>query len=202
MSRRLILENRNLRRVVTHTTRKPRLGERSGKDYIFLDEPDFKKGITLGRYAEWAKVHGRYYGVPLDGLEAVLKRGGIPVLVIDVQGAAAIKRKFPSAVLVFLLPPDWDSLEKRLSSRGDNTEDMAGRLATARREIARIGRYDYLVINDKIFRAVKDLEGIIRAETLRTGRKWPSLRPAWIYHPLSRRGKGRGRRIKQSKSAE
>ena len=167
----LLKKDKNLKRVVTATTRKPRIGEVNKRDYHFWSEDKFKKAIDKKLMAEWAKVHSFYYGVPKAELDSTVKKGKIPVLVIDVQGAKTIKKLYPSAVLIFLMPPSLKELKKRLLSRKDNSKDTTKRLKTAKSEIKKLPMYDYLVINNKVKNAAEDIKTIITAERLKTARQ-------------------------------
>ncbi|WP_424244280.1 guanylate kinase [Elusimicrobium posterum] len=160
----LLKRNKNVLRVVTATTRAPRKGERNGKDYHFWDAEQFEKAIKNKQMAEWAKVHTDYYGVPKAGFDSILKKGLIPVLVIDVQGAKTVKKHFKDAVSIFIMPPSWAELKKRLLARNDNTKNIALRLKTAKTEALQIKNYDYVIINAELEKAIADLQSIVTAE--------------------------------------
>ena len=122
-------------------------------------------------FAEWAKVHGCWCGTPRAPLERTVRRGRDVLLDIDVQGARKIKRQYPGAVAIFVLPPSWRELRQRLASRGtDRRETIQRRLENGRREIRELMRYDYVVINRELRRAVKSLRAIVSAERLRVSR--------------------------------
>lgn len=161
--------------MVTATSRPPRPGEKDGRDYHFWSEDRFKKSIKKGLLAEWALVHGRYYGTPKASLDGEVKKGRTPILVIDVQGARSIRKTYPDAVTVFVLPPSWTVLKKRLLARND-TKDIEVRLKTAESEIPAVREYDYVVINDDLEISVADLNAIIRAERLRRERQLARLK--------------------------
>lgn len=167
---RLLKKDKTISRVVTATTRAPRDGEKDGKDYHFWTEAQFLRAVKKGQMLEWAKVHAHYYGIPKTSVNAVLKRGLCPVLVIDVQGAKTVSAQYPQAVKIFILPPSLRVLRERIAARKDNTQDVALRLKTAQKEIKEIGRYDYAVMNDELKNAVADAACIIRAERLKTAR--------------------------------
>ncbi len=157
---------------VSHTTRPPRPGERDGVDYHFVDPGTFRAMVHRGEFAEWAEVHGHLYGTSLASLRAETEQGRDVILDIDVQGALQIARTVPSAVLVFVLPPSWEELRRRLEGRGqDPPEAIERRLRNARNELAQAGRYHYLVVNDDRERCASELEAIVRAERCRTGRR-------------------------------
>ncbi|MCX5790977.1 MAG: guanylate kinase [Elusimicrobia bacterium] len=155
---------------VTCTTRPRRTGEVDGKDYFFVTVEKFGKLRKEGKLLEWAKVHGNYYGTPVSSVADALKAGRIPVMTIDVKGARSVKKVFPAAVTVFLLPPDLKTLVQRLRGRGEAPENVAVRLETARAEIKVAAWFDYLVINDRLKEAVLEVAAIADLETRRTGR--------------------------------
>lgn len=150
---------------ISCTTRKPRRGEKNGREYFFVTEAKFKKMIKGREFAEWALVHGSYYGTPKSYLEKTVRSGKDILLDIDVVGAFNIKRHFPAAVMIFIVPPSFRELERRLKRRGQDTpENIRLRLANAKKELKLRNKYEYIVVNDEIPEAVKDLESIIRAE--------------------------------------
>ena len=155
---------------VTCTTRPRRPGETDGKDYYFVTPAGFLKLRREHKLLEWAKVHGNYYGTPVKFVTEALKKGRIPVMTIDVKGARSVRRIFPDAVTVFLLPPDLKTLKSRLRGRGERPENMKVRLETARAEIKDAHRFDYLVVNDKLKNAVRDVAAIAELEKLRMRR--------------------------------
>ncbi len=162
---------------VSATTRKPRRGEVEGKDYFFVSESEFKDKIKRGELAEWALVYGHYYGTPKDFLERNLAKGKNVILDIDVRGAMKLKKEYPQAVFIFLAPPSFSELERRLKGRGrDNEATIRKRLTNARWEIGRIGSYDYLVINDRLVDALKQLKNIVMAEKNRVKRSEEKIR--------------------------
>jgi guanylate kinase len=147
-----------LKRCVTATTRPPRGGERNGRDYWFMSEAEFKRRVAEGGFFEYAQVHGNYYGTPAREVEAALKLGKCLVLVIDVQGGAAVKGRRKDSVLVFLAPPSMAELKRRLATRGtDSPSAMRRRLREAARECAAGLHYDYLLINDDLDETVEAL---------------------------------------------
>lgn len=155
----------DLRYSVSVTTRSPRKGEREGIDYYFVSENEFEKMIKENKFAEWALVHGDYKGTPLDFLKDKLQKGEDVLLEIDVQGAMQVKKKFREGVFIFIAPPSWKDLEKRLRERSTEAEqDLEERLKDARNEIRYMRNYNYLVVNDDIKVAIKKLESIIIAE--------------------------------------
>lgn len=172
--RKLLARRKDLKYSVSCTTRGPRPGEKDGKHYFFLSREDFKKKIRRNELLEWAMVHDEYYGTPRHFIEEQTKRGAHVIMAIDVQGAMSIRRKHPSAILVFVLPPSMDALKARLAGRRDATEVVAKRLANSRGELAAAKDYDYVVVNDDLEMAVNQISCILTAETLKTSRLDPS----------------------------
>ncbi len=152
---------------VSYTTRKPRPGEVNGVDYHFVDEPEFLKIMNEGDFLESAEVHGARYGTSQKRVEAVLQTGDDLVLEIDWQGAAQVRKLYPEAVSIFVLPPSMQALEERLRGRGqDSSEVIARRLAAAQQEMSHVAEFDYVTINDKFESALEDLRAIVRAQRL------------------------------------
>jgi guanylate kinase len=147
-----------------------------GKDYYFVTAEQFKRLRRDGKLLEWALVHGNYYGTPVKSAVDVLEKGRIPVMTIDVKGARSVKRIFPGAVTVFLLPPDLKTLVQRLRGRGEAPENVAVRLETARSEIKVASTFDYLVINDKLAETVREIAAIAELETRKIGRNLDKVR--------------------------
>ncbi len=137
-------------------------------DYWFLSRPAFERRLKRGEFYEHAEVHGNLYGTPRREVEKSLKAGQSLVLVIDVQGAAQVRRRKPDAVTVFLLPPSWSALKRRLAGRGTEPPAvLSRRLADADGELARAEEYQYWVVNDRLERAVEQAAAIAVAESLR-----------------------------------
>ena len=156
---------------VSCTTRPRRGGEVNGRDYRFISEREFAAMKAAGAFAEWAKVHGNDYGTPRKPLDYSVQSGRDILLDIDVQGARQIKRIYPEAVSIFLLPPSLKELKRRLASRGtDRREIIQRRLANARGEIGEILHYDYYVENRDVTEAVKVLSAIVAAERAKISR--------------------------------
>jgi guanylate kinase len=156
---------------ISVTTRQPRVGEVHGRDYFFATEDEFKKMRKENALLEHAAYVGNYYGTPRTYVEEQIEQGKIVVLEIDVYGALQVKEKFPSAVLIFLIPPSLPELSARLNKRG--TEDavtIEARLKKALEELPLIDRYNYLVINDDIPEAVHKIDSIVAAERLKPAR--------------------------------
>lgn len=166
----LLRGNKTLSRVVTATTRAPRKGEKNGRDYHFWTEKQFLSAIKKGHMLEWAHVHTSYYGIPKSSVEGLIKKGIFPVLVIDVQGAKTVSKKYPQAVKIFIVPPSLSVLKERIKARNDNTQDIALRLRTAKAELKEMPHYDYAVLNQELKTAVADTRSIIRTEQLKMKR--------------------------------
>jgi guanylate kinase len=157
---------------VSFTTRTPRGAEQNGKDYHFVDVKTFQEMIDRNEFIEWAEVFGNFYGSSRHTVDEAQSSQGIAVYDIDVQGGNSIKRKFPDAVLIFILPPSMEELERRLRARATDSDDVIRRrLLSARAEIERGAQsYDYLIINDKLDAALEQLKSIVTAERARRGR--------------------------------
>lgn len=168
---RLVAADPLIHRSISTTTRAPRPGEKEGTDYFFVDRPRFDELKQNNELIEWAEVHGQLYGTRQTYVEEHLAAGFDVLLNIDIQGGDRVKRMFPGAVMVFILPPSFADLEQRLRGRGDlAATDFTVRLAAARVEIGASARYDYLVVNDDLARAGKDLQAIVIAERCRRER--------------------------------
>lgn len=165
LCRKLISDFPNVCYSVSLTTRVPRRGEVQGKDYFFVSQNEFKQKIKSGELAEWALVHGHYYGTPKNFLKKNLVKGKDIILDIDVRGAMKLKKRYPQGVFIFLAPPSFSELERRIKGRRSNNEaTIKKRLTNARWEMGRIGSYDYLVINDRLVDAFTQVKSIILAE--------------------------------------
>ncbi|MGA0611965.1 guanylate kinase [Caldimonas sp. KR1-144] len=157
---------------VSHTTRPPRGQEVDGREYHFVAEPVFRDMIAKGAFFEWAEVHGNLYGTSRLAIEKRLQDGEDVVLEIDWQGALQIKKLFPNATLIFILPPSWDELLQRLHRRGEDApEVIETRMANAREEVAQARHFDYVVINAVFETALFDLKAIVHAQRLKYGRQ-------------------------------
>jgi guanylate kinase len=156
---------------VSATTRKPREGEVDGVNYRFVSRESFEALIENGDMLEYAEYCGHYYGTPMKPVMDTLNGGGHVLLEIEVKGAMAVREKYPGAVLIFILPPSLEELERRLLKRGQDTEEsMTQRLAAAVMEMKFAGKYDYLIVNDELETAVEDFRSVIRAEELKAAR--------------------------------
>jgi len=153
---------------ISATTRPPRSGEVDGVHYYFLKKDIFKEMIEDDQLLEWAEVYGNYYGTPRRFVQEELDQGNDVILEIDIQGALQVKEKFPEAVLIFIAPPSKSELELRLiSRRTDSWEEIQKRLGCTIGEMKLASRYDYIVINDEVMRAVEKVLAILTAERSR-----------------------------------
>ena len=164
----MLLENDSgIRLSISYTTRSPRVGEADGREYHFVSVPEFLAKIESGDFLEWAEVHGNYYGTSKSWIEAEMESGRDVLLEIDWQGAQQVRKLFPAAIGVFILPPSLDELKRRLAGRGtDAAEIIARRLAAARDEMRHMGEFDYVIINDDLQQALVDLLSVVRASRL------------------------------------
>ena len=154
---------------VSFTTRSPRPGEEDGVNYNFVDHAEFERMISAGELLEFAEYVGNYYGTSMRVIQDKLNQGVDVLLDIEVQGAATVSAKCPEAVLIFIIPPSFEELSRRLHGRNtDNEEVIEGRLRQAREEYKEIKRYDYLVVNEKVQEAVDEIKAILLAEDCRT----------------------------------
>ena len=171
LCKRLLQNSPSFTCSVSFTTRHPRKNEIEGVDYYFVSPTEFQKMIEDRKFVEWAKVHEQLYGTSANLLNKAIEAEKDVVLEVDVKGGTQIKKNYPQAVLIFLLPPSWQELEKRLKSRRtEDYERVKERIIQAKKEIEYAPYYDYLIINDDINRALDDLTAIIRAERCRMNR--------------------------------
>lgn len=156
----------DLEKVVTATTRPPRTGERDGVNYWFLTAEEFDRRIREGEFLEWALVHGNRYGTPAPAVIEKLAQGISLVLAIDIQGAKSIRDEMREAVTIFIAPPSFKELEKRLRGRSTECEEeIDARIKAAEGEMAQMDRYDYAVVNTDLEQAAEELSQIIKAHT-------------------------------------
>lgn len=149
---------------VSATTRRPRPGEVDGEDYYFVSDEEFDRLVEEGELLEWAEVHGNRYGTLKSAVEAKLAEGTDVVLEIDPQGALQVRQVVPDAVLVFIVAPSMEELERRIRQRGAETdEQVRTRLKTAERELSLVGTYDHVIENDDVARAADQLVAIIES---------------------------------------
>ena len=167
-----LLELPNMMLSVSATTRPPRQSESSGKWYEFVSAEEFQRMIDAGEFLEYACVFGKHnYGTPKKWLDEAKRTGKNLVLEIDVQGAEQVKHKLPGAISIFVYPPSRESLEERLRARGENSEeDLQRRLERAKQEMLRYDDYDYVVVNDDLERAGREVQDIARAARGRSAR--------------------------------
>ena len=153
---------------VSYTTRAARAGEVSGRHYHFVDVATFRALRDKGEFLEWAEVHSNYYGTSKVWLEEQMRSGKDILLEIDWQGAQQVRKVFPKAVGVFILPPSLDELERRLRGRGTDSEEViARRVLGARGEMRHVAEFDYVIINEDLPAALEDLVAVVRASRLR-----------------------------------
>ena len=163
--RALVADNPNIKVSISFTTRQPRVGEKDGEDYFFLDEINFKKMIENDEFLETAKCHGALYGTSKLTVKEALEKGEDIILEIDYQGAFSVKKLFPESISIFIIPPSIDALEDRLNNRGqDSKEDIKLRIAGARNEMSHLEKFDYVTINDDFEKALFELKAIIQSK--------------------------------------
>ena len=165
----LLSEREDIHFSVSFTTRQPRVGEAHGVNYNFVSHTEFERMIANDELLEYAEYVHNYYGTSLKVIEEKLEAGIDVLLDIEVQGAAKVRAKCPDAVLIFIIPPSFEELSRRLHGRNtDGEEVIAGRLQKAREEYREIPNYDYLVVNDKVSTAAAEIISILTAESCRT----------------------------------
>ena len=158
----------NLQHSISYTTRKPRPNETDGVHYFFVTQEKFNKMIKDKEFAEWAVVHGNLYGTSKKQLSEMMDEGIDVILDIDSQGAMQIKENWGNGVFIYILPPSFDDLRRRLTERNsDATNEIKKRLENAKKEIPYYKRYNYVIINDKFEKALEDLKSIITSERLK-----------------------------------
>ena len=166
----------NLKHSVSYTTRRPRPGEVNDRDYTFINRDEFKGMIDRAEFAEWAEIHGKLYGTSKKRLEETMDSGIDAILDIDVQGAEQLKKKYKGGVYIFVLPPSLDALGERLQKRMVNSkEEIEKRLKVAAKEIKRYREYDYVIVNNILEDALKELSAIIISKRVSTERVDPQL---------------------------
>ena len=153
---------------VSHTTRAPRGQEKHGREYFFASEQEFDAMVSNNAFVEWANVHGKRYGTSKKGIQDRLASGEDVLLEIDYQGALQVRESFPQAVLIFILPPSWEELRSRLENRGEDAPDVIElRMKNAEEEMAQVGKFDFVIINELFESALFDLKAIIHAQRLK-----------------------------------
>ena len=164
----LLSQRDNIYFSVSYTTRQPRVGEQDGVNYCFVSRGEFEGMITRNELLEYAEYVNNYYGTSLKAIRERLDAGIDVLLDIEVQGAAKVKARCPEAIFIFIIPPSFEELSRRLHRRNTDSEDViAGRLEKAKVEFREIPNYDYLVINDKVADAVGEIEAILTAAECR-----------------------------------
>ena len=167
----LIKENSNIWMSVSMTTRKPRPLEKEGVYYFFVSSEDFLNKIKDNTFLEYASYNDNYYGTPKDKVEEKLNEGKDVILVIDINGAINIKKIIPSALFIFIMPPDMETLKNRLIGRKTESKDkVVQRFITAYNEVNNYKKYNYVVVNDKVEDAVNKVKSIIQSEKCRVDR--------------------------------
>ena len=164
----LLRKDQQVKLSVSHTTRAPRPGEQDGVHYHFVSESQFLEILSAGGFLESADVHGAKYGTSQSRVDTALQAGHDVILEIDWQGAIQVRKVYPQAISVFILPPSLEALKERLNNRGqDSSEVIQKRLAAARDEMSHVVEFDYVTINDNFEVALQDLMAIIRASRLK-----------------------------------
>jgi guanylate kinase len=152
---------------VSYTTRLPRGSEKNGREYFFVDRMDFEGMISEGGFLEWAHVHQDYYGTSVKWVGEMEEKGFSVLFDIDVQGVRQAKAKGSDGCYIMIVPPDMDTLKKRLEGRGtEDSKSLAVRLDNAARELSCWEMYDYIIVNDVLEKAVEDIESVIRAHSM------------------------------------
>lgn len=168
---RVMAELDHIRFSVSHTTRIPRSGEKDGVEYHFVSRREFERLISEGAFLEWAEVHGEMYGTARSEYDDAVREGVDLLLDIDVKGADQVYQKFDDAVTVFVIPPSYTDLERRLRGRGpDDEASFQRRLAVAGEEMAHFRKYQYAIVNVDLEASVEALKTIVQAARLRTSR--------------------------------
>ena len=171
LERRLVEADPMLVSSISTTTRSPRDGEKTGRDYFFVDRDVFEH-MKQQELVEWAEVHGEYYGTPRRFVENEISNGRDVLLNIDVQGGIRVKKVFPDAVMIFIFPPSFETLKERIHRRGDDESiDIDTRMKNAIEEINASDQYDYLIVNDDLDEAVRQIQAVIDAERCRRSRQ-------------------------------
>lgn len=167
-----LLAQRTLYFSVSYTTRQPRVGEQDGVNYNFVSRQEFERMIADKELLEYAEYVDNYYGTSLKVIREKLDSGVDVLLDIEVKGAAKVRQSCPEAIFIFMIPPSFEELSRRLHGRNTDKEDViSGRLEKARQEYGEIPNYDYLVINDKVSNAVAEIEAILTAAECRVANR-------------------------------
>lgn len=175
LEQRLVEADPMLVSSISTTTRPQRDGEKTGHDYFFVERDVFEH-MKERELVEWAEVHGEYYGTPRRFVENEISAGRDVLLNIDVQGGIRVKKVFPDAVMIFIFPPSFDTLGERIRRRGDDESiDIDTRLENAREELSASDQYDYVVVNDDLDEAVRQIQAIVESERCRRDRQKPTF---------------------------
>ncbi len=175
---------------VSATTRAPREGEVNGVNYWFLSREEFEQMREKDDLLEWAEVYGNYYGTPRQRVMEAINLGHDIILEIDPQGAMKVKKKFPNAVFIYIMPPSPRELTRRICGRGtESQDDIRCRLNSVTNELGYVHEYDYLVVNDEIAEATSDVAAIIRAEKWRVKRNVHLVGLVWGVDLKQKQGK-------------
>jgi guanylate kinase len=181
----LLQKDPAIRLSVSYTTRAPRPGETKGVDYHFVDVETFKAMAARGEFLESAEVYGNYYGTSQAWISGEIATGRDILLEIDWQGAAQVRKHFPEAVTLFILPPSIEALRERLSNRGqDSGEIIEKRMAAARDDISHAAEFEYIIVNDDFDQALLDFLAVVRASRLVASRQVRKLTP--LFERFSR----------------
>jgi guanylate kinase len=170
---RLLLEREpSVHLSISFTTRAPRPGEQNGREYHFVAVDAFRAMISRDEFLEWAEVHGNFYGTSKKWIGDQLTAGNDVLLEIDWQGAQQVRKLFPEAIGIFVLPPSIEELTRRLVGRGTDAPDVIERrLAAAEAEMRHVGEFDYVIINDQLDQALDDLRAVVRSASLNLGKQ-------------------------------
>ena len=169
--REVVSKDRTLNLSVSATTRSPREGEVDGKDYYFINEKNFLSMVKDGKFLEYAKYCGNYYGTPFSEVDGLLDAGKDVILEIEIDGGCQVKKRCPEAVSIFIVPPSIGVLRQRILNRGiDNINNMEDRLEIAKKELKFASKYDYIVVNDNLEECVLNILSIINSERMKSFR--------------------------------
>jgi guanylate kinase len=153
---------------VSHTTRPPRGQEKHGREYFFVSQQEFDAMVAADAFVEWAHVHANRYGTSKKAIEDRMAMGADVILEIDFQGAVQIKNVFANAICIFILPPSWEELRSRLERRGEDSSDVIDmRMKNAQVEVAKVAKFDFVIINELFDRALFDLKAIVHSQRLK-----------------------------------
>ncbi len=153
---------------VSHTTRPPRGQEKHGREYFFVSQQEFDAMVAADAFVEWAHVHANRYGTSKKAIEDRMAMGADVILEIDFQGAVQIKNVFANAICIFILPPSWEELRSRLERRGEDSPEIIDmRMKNAQIEVAQVGKFDFVIINELFDRALFDLKAIVHSQRLK-----------------------------------